>query len=208
MPTQPPHHTLAQGTPAAQDDAPTWRVIAARIGPDAAGRFERVGDGLRLHFDDGSVLTIRHIFPMDAALPSDPAPPPDRPVRPDAARRSTGDAGPAPSHAQPGSHTSSAAGCNTGTWRLDGHGWQLVSPSGRSVDLTLAERRFLACLAECAGQPVARALLIHCLVDDADTFDSHRLDVLVYRLRRKCSRDAGAELPLRTVRGLGYMLSW
>ena len=34
---------------------------------------------------------------------------------------------------------------------------------------------------------------------------AHRLEMLVYRLRRKCQQTAGEPLPLKTVRGAGYL---
>ncbi|MEN4901903.1 helix-turn-helix domain-containing protein [Luteimonas sp. TWI1416] len=205
MPTPPLQQVPPPIAPAVHgDDASQWRVVASRIGPDAAGRFERVGDGLRLHFDDGAILTIRHLFPAGEAVVETPAQrdAPDQDTPP----RTPADADTSPAH--PASSTPPDAGRDTGTWRLDGHGWHLVSPNGHSIDLTLAEQRLLARLAVCPGHPVARATLIHCLADDIDTFDPHRLEVLVHRLRRKCSRRAGTDLPLRTVHGLGYMLIW
>ncbi len=41
--------------------------------------------------------------------------------------------------------------------------------------------------------------------------DPHRLEIrgmVVSRLRRKCVRPAGEELPLRVARGIGCVLAW
>jgi DNA-binding response OmpR family regulator len=45
-------------------------------------------------------------------------------------------------------------------------------------------------------------------VKNVHDFDPHRLEMLVYRLRRKCLQLTGQELPLRAVRGIGYVLVW
>lgn len=93
-------------------------------------------------------------------------------------------------------------------WRLDERGWRILSPEGRELGLSLAERQVLALLAATPGMPVRREALIECLVENVHDFDPHRLDMLVYRLRRKCERQLQAKLPLRAVRGVGYRLDW
>ncbi len=95
-----------------------------------------------------------------------------------------------------------------GRWRLDESGWRLESPSGNKVSLNLAERQVVELLAAADGMPVRREMLIAKLVDNIHDFDPHRLEVLVYRLRRKCAQDDEQELPLTTVRGIGYALTW
>jgi DNA-binding response OmpR family regulator len=40
----------------------------------------------------------------------------------------------------------------------------------------------------------------------ARNFDSHRLEMLVHRLRRKVRDRLGQTLPLRAVRGQGYVM--
>lgn len=89
-------------------------------------------------------------------------------------------------------------------WRLVQRDWALSTPSGATVALTQAERQILAILLANPGQPVAREALIASLTGDVDGFDPHRLEVLVYRLRRKC-REVGEVLPLQSVRGVGYL---
>ncbi|HRP73931.1 MAG TPA: response regulator transcription factor [Luteimonas sp.] len=93
-------------------------------------------------------------------------------------------------------------------WRLCDSGWRLHTPSGDEVALNLAERQVMTLLAETPGIPVSRAALIERLAGDAGEFDPHRLDMLVYRLRRKCVDQTGVELPLKSVRGVGYVLTW
>lgn len=93
-------------------------------------------------------------------------------------------------------------------WRLDQHGWQLLLPDGRAVELSLPERRLLAELAATPREPVTREALMAALAEDADDFDPHRLEMLIHRLRKKCLQATGQELPVRTVRGIGYVLAW
>lgn len=92
-------------------------------------------------------------------------------------------------------------------WRLESDGWCVRSPTGRQVALTLAERRILSRLAANAGEPVQRDVLISDLTDDVDSFDPHRLEMIVHRLRRKVEDRSGEILPLRAVRGAGYAFS-
>lgn len=96
----------------------------------------------------------------------------------------------------------------SGRWRLDESGWRLESPSGNKVALNLAERQVVELLAAAEGMPVRREMLIAKLVDNIHDFDPHRLEMLIYRLRRKCAQNDGSELPLTTVRGIGYALTW
>lgn len=102
----------------------------------------------------------------------------------------------------------SVAGGGSSGWKLEGSGWRLVAPGGAGLDLGMAERKVLMLLADNSGAPVSREALIARLSGRAEDFDPHRLEMLVYRLRRKCREDLGQELPLKAVRGVGYMLAW
>ncbi|TWI06343.1 DNA-binding response OmpR family regulator [Luteimonas cucumeris] len=92
-------------------------------------------------------------------------------------------------------------------WQLDANGWCLVSPSGRTVALTKTERRVVDRLTMIPGQLVTRDELIAALTDNVYDFDAHRLDSLVYRLRRKVADSCGEVLPLNAVHGEGYVLN-
>ena len=94
-----------------------------------------------------------------------------------------------------------------GRWRLDESGWRLLSPGGNTIALNLAERQVIGLLAAAEGMPVRREMLIAKLVENVHDFDPHRLEVLVHRLRRKCA-SGDEELPLSTVRKIGYALTW
>lgn len=93
-------------------------------------------------------------------------------------------------------------------WSLDQGGWVLHTPAGTTISLSRNEREVMTVLAGCPGEAVARDILAQRLAGgDGSGFDPHRLDMLVYRLRRKCEA-AGAPLGLATVRGAGYRLDW
>lgn len=103
---------------------------------------------------------------------------------------------------------SARADAGAAGWRLEAGGWRLVAPGGRSLDMAMAERSCMLLLADNAGKPVSREALIARLSGRAEDFDPHRLEMLLYRLRRKCREQLGEELPLKAVRGVGYVLVW
>lgn len=94
------------------------------------------------------------------------------------------------------------------TWRLDKEGWRIFSPRAVEVPLNSAERLLIARLTESPGTLVMREELIALLSEEIFDFDTHRLNLLVYRLRKKCLKLAGHDLPLKVVRGTGCVLSW
>jgi len=91
-------------------------------------------------------------------------------------------------------------------WRLDTHGWCLLSPTGQLIALTKTERRLVERLMRVPGEVVPREELIAALTDNVHDFDPHRLDSLVHRLRRKVSDRSGDSLPLVSVHGEGYVM--
>ncbi|WP_426702688.1 response regulator transcription factor [Rhodanobacter sp. Col0626] len=93
------------------------------------------------------------------------------------------------------------------TWQLTADSWCLLSPRGVSMALTLPERRILGRLMAGDGEPVSRDELIAMLTEDILDFDPHRLEMFVYRLRCKVAESCGETLPLRAVRGVGYVLT-
>jgi len=94
----------------------------------------------------------------------------------------------------------------SGGWRLDASGWCLVSPRDCRIALNDAERKVLALLMASPGTVVRRDDMATVLTDDIYEFDLHRLDVLVHRLRGKIADRTGEALPLRAVRGTGYVM--
>lgn len=92
-------------------------------------------------------------------------------------------------------------------WRVSADGWTLHAPSAATLELTVMERGVLQLLFEAAGAAVTREALIAHITDTPWDFDPHRLDVLVHRLRARVRSATGVELPLRALRGQGYLLS-
>lgn len=91
-------------------------------------------------------------------------------------------------------------------WQLSDDGWHLLAPDRRSVPLNLQERSMLACLFANAGHLVAHRDILDAIEVVADNFDRHRLEILIHRLRRKVAGELGLSLPLRSVRGAGYVM--
>ena len=92
------------------------------------------------------------------------------------------------------------------SWALSADGWTLLDPSGGALQLSTQERIFLRCLLERAGTAVPRETLVAALSTDPDGYNLHRLDAMVNRLRKK-STEQGMHLPLRAVRGVGYLFA-
>jgi DNA-binding response OmpR family regulator len=86
-----------------------------------------------------------------------------------------------------------------GWWSLLYWGWTLQMPSGERLDLTEVERACFACLVRNPRRELAR--------DEVQALrggmNMRSLNVAICRLRNKV-RLAGAQLPLRTVHGVGY----
>ncbi|MCX5590049.1 winged helix-turn-helix domain-containing protein [Alcaligenes endophyticus] len=84
-------------------------------------------------------------------------------------------------------------------WQLLDDGWSLCAPDKSTFRLTRGERFVLQALISSAPEPVDRK-------DLAPEHDStgRAVDVLISRLRRKVGR-IGEDLPIRSVRGEGYV---
>lgn len=91
-------------------------------------------------------------------------------------------------------------------WSLGAGGWELWAPNGRFLVLSLAERVLMGELFSAPGTPVGRERLIAALTPTPWDFDPHRLEVLVHRLRARVRAATGLTLPIRALRGVGYLL--
>lgn len=91
-------------------------------------------------------------------------------------------------------------------WHLADGGWTLRTPCGRRVGLTSSERIVLQSLFDRPNHTVKREILVTALGYDSEFYLDHRLGMLVTRLRRKVRDSVGLELPLKSVRGVGFML--
>ncbi len=90
------------------------------------------------------------------------------------------------------------------SWTIDRTHWTLQSGTGPAVKLTYSEAVFLQKMAAQAGEVVARQELVLSLGHDPRTYDFRRMEILVRRLRNKVKSELGRELPLETVRKIGY----
>ncbi len=91
------------------------------------------------------------------------------------------------------------------SWVLRTAGRQ-VEFEGKAVALKEREFNFLHLLAQ-SRQPVPRRVLLIGLGETDDLYAAARIDMLVYRLRKKIKTSLGEELPLRSEYGGGYGLS-
>ncbi len=98
-----------------------------------------------------------------------------------------------------------AGDAQAGRWRVDTDGWCLVAPDRTTIALSVPERCVLQVLFAANGVAVQRERLIAALSRDVYEFDPHRLEMLIYRLRRKVAARSASALPLLTVRGSGYV---
>jgi DNA-binding response OmpR family regulator len=94
-----------------------------------------------------------------------------------------------------------------GRWKMPPDGWRLLTPHGSSIGLTHSERIIMSLLMTASGRVVSRSELITLLTDDVDRYDSHRLESLIYRLRRKVRDHSGESLPLTAVPAVGYIFT-
>jgi len=90
-------------------------------------------------------------------------------------------------------------------WLLRSSERQLQMNGSIAIDLTEKEFKFLHLLA-ISTRPVAREALNIGMGGDEHE-DAKRIDMLVYRLRRKVKTGLGEELPLHSAYGEGYSLS-
>lgn len=103
-------------------------------------------------------------------------------------------------------HGASGADPSPEGWRLSPGNWRLIGPDGRSMPLNPLERSLLARLTATPGDLVAHADLLSDLAAIASEFDRQRLEILIHRLRRKVESYFGRDLPLKSVRGCGYLM--
>lgn len=90
--------------------------------------------------------------------------------------------------------------------RLDPTNHRLDTPWGASVDLTTKEVQFLRHLAQAPEHFLSRSVLEEVLWNLDDASASHRLEVMVSRLRIKL-KNAGLQNLVRTERQMGYRLA-
>ena len=82
-----------------------------------------------------------------------------------------------------------------------------VARGGRPVQLSAREFQLLRCLVQHAGSPVSRAELLDRVWGQEATPSPQTVDVHVAWLRRKLEADPRRPVLIRTVHGVGYLLS-
>ena len=90
------------------------------------------------------------------------------------------------------------------SWTINRTDWTLRSGAGMAVRLTHSESVLLQKLADQPGAVVARQDLAISLGHAPEAYDFRRMEILVRRLRQKVKTSLGVELPLETVRKIGY----
>ncbi|RJG07402.1 DNA-binding response regulator [Noviherbaspirillum cavernae] len=91
-------------------------------------------------------------------------------------------------------------------WRLEANGRRLALHGKGTIALTEREFKFLHLLAH-NRQPVPRTSLLIGMGESDDPQAAARIDMLVYRLRKKIKTGMGEALPLQSTYGGGYSLS-
>jgi DNA-binding response OmpR family regulator len=104
-----------------------------------------------------------------------------------------------------------------GKWVLKQVGRELITPQGVSIMLTHMEGAVMNALAKQSGTAVIRESLIRNIaIENPQDFDHRRLEVCISRLRQKIQNNMDAniknsvypfELPLKTVRSVGYIFT-
>ncbi len=92
-------------------------------------------------------------------------------------------------------------------WELLPGCWCLLAPAGQRIELTAQEYAFMVALAKASLQVLTRRYLVTAMGKDYLSYDPRSLDALLLRLRRKAQAAGAAELPIKTVHGVGYVLS-
>ena len=77
-------------------------------------------------------------------------------------------------------------------------------PDGRRLALSQREYEYLACLMANPGTLFTKAALHQHLFPDLAEIDTHRVEVILSRLRQKAESQLGLTLPIRTVFGKGF----
>jgi two-component system OmpR family response regulator len=94
-----------------------------------------------------------------------------------------------------------------GGWKLDLTAYELWDPEGEPVPLTTHEFKLLAALIEHHHQVVTRSAILDLLTQREWTPYDRSVDVLVAKLRKKLGDDSQQPSLIKTIRGIGYMLT-
>ena len=88
-------------------------------------------------------------------------------------------------------------------WVVQASPRQLIPPGFAAIDLSAHDFTVLKALAQAHGS-ASREAIVAALGEDFLSYDQRRLDTQMRRLRRKVEDACGLELPVSTLRGMGY----
>ena len=104
--------------------------------------------------------------------------------------------------------TPELSGVNTITpqlWQLDDNHQELISPDGVTLPLTSQEYKLIEMLHRYSNEVCSKEMLHDLLFGYAEVPDTHRIDVVLNRIRNK-ARQLGVRLPVRSIFGKGLVL--
>lgn len=90
------------------------------------------------------------------------------------------------------------------TWYLKKYEWQLISPTGKILELSAREYELLTILIRAKGETVSKQEIVKQLFGSMTLSGQGRLDVLLTRLRKKSRSEIEEELPIQTAHTTGY----
>lgn len=88
-------------------------------------------------------------------------------------------------------------------WRLSASPPRLIPPGFAPIALSPQDYTVLLALAT-GGEIVSREAIVRALGENFWSYDQRRLDTQMRRLRRKVEQACGLQLPVTTLRGVGY----
>ncbi|MGZ3241468.1 MAG: PAS domain-containing protein [Burkholderiaceae bacterium] len=88
-------------------------------------------------------------------------------------------------------------------WRLSASPPRLIPPSFAPISLSAQDYTVLLALAT-GGKTVSREAIVRALGENFSEYDQRRLDTQMRRLRRKVEEACGLQLPVTTLRGIGF----
>lgn len=92
-----------------------------------------------------------------------------------------------------------------GRWGYFPAQWELVSPYGAKIKLTLSEKKLIEILIREPGKAVKRREIIVSGFDESPAYyDERRLEAIVSRLRRKIEQAYPFSQPIQSAHGVGY----
>ena len=97
-------------------------------------------------------------------------------------------------------------GDGAGGWRLDAAAGRLAGPDDRQLALSQQETELLRILLRGSHQIFSKEALHDLMFSHAPHPDTHRIDVILSRLRRK-AREGNIDLPIRSIFGRGVVFT-